>query len=85
MPTARLTHLWQVPFSLLAKSDSFQGSIWLVLSSKGLVLILVSVFLCSWLRMFESSLLERTSHLLSGKIYFPQVNKWIIPVTRYSK
>lgn len=82
---ARLARLRQVPFSLLAKSDSFQGSIWLVLSSKGLVLILVSLFLCSWLCMSENRFLERLSHLLAGKIYFPQVNKWIIPVTRYSK
>lgn len=58
MPTARLFRLRQVPFSLLAKSDSFQGSIWLVLSSKGLVLILVSLFLCSWLPMSESSFLR---------------------------
>lgn len=57
-------------FLSLAKSDSFQGSIWLGLSSKRLVPILVSLFLCSWLHMSESSFLERIGHLLQGKSAF---------------
>lgn len=51
-------------------SQSFEGSLWLVLSSEGLMPILWSLFLCCWLHMSESRFLERIGHLLQGKSTF---------------
>lgn len=66
-------------------SQSFQGSLLLVLSSKGAYsdsweFISLQLVAYVWKRLSGK---DWPSAL--GKLYFPQADKWIIPVTRYSK